>query len=207
MVIDKPQADSELNQEQSSSLTIDDVSKIVNAAISSRLKSFEKQLSDFASKLPQQKEEPQKEEKLTNTAELLKLKQQLENLQKERELEVTKRRDIELKTSLQAQINKIGVPTHLQKALMAQLLHEDKLVSYEDDQIVFHTSTGDLDLESGLKSWSKSEDAKAFLSPLGAKGSGEKSFNKLSTIKSEKPSRSEVAQQLEQAILTGFNEE
>ena len=202
------------NSEQAdtaSSVTMEQVNQAVNAAISNRFKSFEKKFEDFTSKLtnPAQAEEPaKKDEKLSNT-ELLKLKQQFDALKQERDTEVSKRKDSELRNSVKESLLKAGVSTPMIKAAMALLVDSDKVVGYNDeDQIVFKTESGDLDLVSGLKTWAKSEEGKAFVAPKGAQGSGERTFGKTNINTTVKPSRAEVGNMLEEALLGGgFNKE
>jgi len=187
------------------SVTMEQVNQAVNAAISNRFKSFEKKFEEFTSKLsnPQQAEEPKKDEKLSNT-ELVKLKQQFDALKQERDSEVSKRKDFELRNTVKENLIKAGVSTPMIKAAMALLVDSDKIVGYNDDeQIVFKTESGDLDLAVGLKNWSKSEEGKAFVAPRGAQGSGERTFGKTNTNTTVKPSRAEVGNMLEEALLGG----
>lgn len=195
------------NGQESSSLTMEQVNTIVNSAISSRLKSFEKKFEDFAQRLaPQSQEEPKKDEKLSNQ-ELNNLKKQFDALQKERDGEVTKRKDFELRNAVKEQLLAAGVAPHLQKAAMAMLVDSDKVVGYdEDNQIVFKTATGDVDLASGLKNWSRTDEGKAFVAARGTQGSGERSFAKPNNNLSEKLSRTDVGNMLEEALVNGgFN--
>ncbi|HEU4728395.1 MAG TPA: hypothetical protein VFT22_10910 [Kofleriaceae bacterium] len=67
-----------------------------------------------------------------------------------------------------------GIRAH--KAI-GDLVHVSKLVKYESDdsdEIVFVDKDGDIDLDTGIKSWSKTEDAKIYLPPRGASGSGDR---------------------------------
>jgi hypothetical protein len=154
---------------------MDQVSIAINAAISGRLKSFEKRLEEFSTKIaPQPQQEPQDDKKPSN-AELAALKRQFDALQKERDLEVSRRKDSELRTTIKDQLQKTGVAPHLTKAAMAVLVDSDKLVGYnEDGELVFRTSTGDLTVEEGIRSWVKSEEGKSFVQPKGVSGSGER---------------------------------
>jgi hypothetical protein len=191
------------------SITLEQVNQIVNAAISSRFKSFEKKFDEFSTRLatPDHNEEPKKDEKLSNT-ELLNLKKQLEAIQKERDSEVSKRKDTELRTSVKETLLKAGVAPHMIKPALAMLVDSDKVVGYNDeDQVVYRTQTGDLDLDSGLRSWIKSDEGKAFAAPKGALGSGERSFGKSNTNSLVKPSRQEVGAMLEEVLLGNSKEQ
>jgi hypothetical protein len=200
------------NSEQAdtaSSITIEQVNQAINAAISNRFKSFEKKFEEFATKLtpPDKIEEPKKDEKLSN-AEMQALKKQLENIQKERDTEVSNRRNLELRNSVKENLLKAGVSPAMVKAAMAVLVDSDKVVGYDEaDQIVFKSATGDMDLASGLKTWAKSEEGKAFVAPRGAIGSGEKSFGKVNSNTSAKPSRQEVGAMLEEALFAGMKDQ
>ena len=206
------------DQVDQQTLTVEQVNQIVNSAISSRLKSFEKKFDEFATKLTTKPEstEPilqQKEEKVSN-AELLNLKKQFEALKVEKEQETAKRKDLDLRTTVKEHLQKAGVPAHLMKAATAVVIDSDKLVSYnEDDQLVFRSDVGDLDLASGLKQWSKSSDGKVFLAPKNVSGSGEKVSNNQSgsqtKSKSLVPNRQDALASLEAALSEGkfFNQE
>ena len=192
-----------------SSITIEQVNQIVNQAISSRFKSFEKKFDDFTAKLApidKENQEPNKKEEKLSNAELVKVKQQLEAIQKDRDNEVAKRKDFELRNSVKENLLKSGVAPHMVKAAMAMLVDSDKIIGYNDeDQIIYKTATGDVELTSGLKDWVKTEEGKAFVAPKGAIGSGEKTFGKAFTPNSNvKPSRQEVGNMLEEALLTGM---
>lgn len=63
------------------------------------------------------------------------------------------------------------------KGALATLFAEGRIAYDEDDpeSIVFKDSDGSpLDLPTGVKAWAKSEDAKIFLPPSGARGSGDR---------------------------------
>lgn len=52
------------------------------------------------------------------------------------------------------------------------LIDAAKLIRYEDDEPVFMDRDGAVDLETGLAEWAKGEEAKLYLPPRGASGSG-----------------------------------
>jgi len=192
-------------------VTIEQVNQVVNAAISNRFKTFEKKLDEFSTKfqpLPVVQEEPkEKVEKISNL-ELVKLKQQFDAMQKERDSELSKRKDFELRNNVKETLLKSGVSQNLLKAAMAVLIDSDKLIGYnEEDQIVFKTESGEVDLLSGLKTWVKTDEGKSFVAPKGSVGSGEKSFSSKpsnSLNLSAKPSRQEVGNALEEVLLGGW---
>ena len=181
-----------------SSITVEQVNQIVNSAISSRFKSFERKLDEFATNFkPTTQEEPKKEDKFSV------LQRQMEAIQKERDAEVAKRKDTELRTSIKDALVKSGVSPHMVKAAMSVLVDSDKVVGYnDDDQIVFKTATGDLDLANGIKTWAKSEEGKVFVAPRGTQGSGERSFGKPTVNgKTPVPSSDEVGSLLGDFLL------
>ena len=193
------------DQEAPSSLTMDDVSRLVNSAISSRMKSFEKKLEEFTSKLTPQQTEEKPAEKISNL-ELVQLKKQLELIQKERDTEVSKRKDFELRNTVKEQLLKNGVNPNMVKAAMAILVDSDKLVSYnEDNEICWSDKElGKIDLSSGLKNWSKTDEGKSFLAPKSLQGTGSTSRGYQNNIKSnDKLTKTEIGSLLEQALLNG----
>lgn len=62
----------------------------------------------------------------------------------------------------------------MQKAALALLVSEENRVRYDEDgQLVFYESPESyIDLETGIKSWLKTDEAKFVLPPTGALGSG-----------------------------------
>jgi hypothetical protein len=181
--------------------TVDQVAQIVNAAISSRNKNFEKKFEELMGKLAPTEPDTKPGEK--PSAELSKLQKQLADLQAERESEKEKRRDLELRSSVKEKLSSLGIqPTHI-KAAMAVLVDSERSIGYnEDGELVFRTPTGDRDLESGLKAWAKSEEAKLFLPPRGVAGSGEKpAAQQLNRSQGNAPTnREQVGEMLLQAL-------
>ncbi len=174
------------------------VSQQMNAAITQRNSAFEKKMEAMISKLvPQTHQEEDvpapKVAKLPN-AEILAMKQQLDAIKAEKDAEVNKRKETELRTNVREHLTKMGVAPHLIKAAIATLVSEDKLVGYtteeyatDKDRMVFRSKPGPLgeeDLSTGLSKWIKSEEGSGFLSPRGAQGSGDRSYSgKLPTSK------------------------
>jgi hypothetical protein len=160
-------------------VTKEELSQIVNAAISNRNKSFEKKFEEFTSGFKDlMQAKPVEEVKASakqSDPELARALRELEAIKKERDLEKAQGRDLKLRSTVKDELAKLGIqsPTSL-KAAMAILLDADKAVGYEEDEIVFRTEEGATDLASGLKAWAKTEDAKFFLPPKGASGSGSK---------------------------------
>jgi hypothetical protein len=207
MVNDHQDQSGSVNTDQADldALNEEKVNRIVNSAISNRMKSFERKMDEFMGKFTQPTEEkPVKEEKVSNT-ELLQLKRQLEAIQKERDTEVSKRKDTELRNVVKEQLLKAGVNPSMVKAAMAILVDSDKVVGYDEaDQVSWKDNDlGSIDLASGLRNWSKTDEGKSFIAPKLVQGTGAKGFsNKVNKLEN-KLSRSEVGSMLEQALLGG----
>jgi hypothetical protein len=163
------------------------VSQVVNSAISQRNTAFEKKMETMLSKLvPQQAvetEEAIKPGRVPNV-ELMSMKKQLDAMAAEKQAEISRRRETELKNTVKDQLTKAGVSPKLIKAAMATLISEDKLISYtadeyadNKDRIVFKSPSGEEDLVSGLGKYLKSEEGSSFLSPRGTQGSGDRNYN------------------------------
>lgn len=187
--------DEKQNQESEEKLTLDQVSQLVNKAISNRFKSFESKFEEFATKLAPKEEV--KEEKLSEVA---MLKRQLESLVKERDAEKSKRRDVNLRNTVKEQLAAAGVSQQMIKPAMAMLIDSDKLVDYDDDEnLVFKSEEGYQSLQDGIKSWIK-VDGSVFQAPKNVSGSGDMRAYK--AAKSQAPvSDEELGAMLEQVLF------
>lgn len=163
------------------------VSQTVNSAISQRNTAFERKIEALltAKVAPQEQvdESGVKPGRVPN-AELIAMKKQLEDLKAEKQAEVSKNRDSQLRSNLREQLTKAGVAPHLIKAAIATLVDSDKAVSYtseefadDKDRIVFRNGKQEEDLNAGISKWIKSEEGSSFLAPRGAQGSGDRSYN------------------------------
>lgn len=89
-----------------------------------------------------------------------------------------KQRDVSLRQKLTEHLGKIGITdTKQAKGAIALLLDAEKRVRFADDSetLTFKDDDGtEVDLPTGLKSWAKTEDAKIYLPPRGASGSGDR---------------------------------
>ena len=192
-------------------VTEERVAQIVNAALTARNRAFETKLesqfnelkSMFATKSEEAPDTTPKGNKKVSP-EVEALQNQLKMLQGDR----AKARDMQLRTTVKEQLMKAGVnPAHV-KALVALHVDADKTISYADensDEILYKGADSHYTLEQGLGTWLKGEDAKVYLNPKGASGSGDKSYhnNNFSGKTGQKPSRSEVGNLIHQA-LTGL---
>lgn len=175
-------------------VTKEELSTIVNAAISNRNKGFEKRFEEFANELrgalgpakPAEREDP-KTGKAADGGETAALRRELEALKKEREAERAKARDLSLRSRVRDELSKVGITNPL---ALKVLVDADKAVSMssETEDVVFKLNGEELDLSSGLKAWMKTEDAKIFLPPKGATGSGDRPQGSKVAPKQQEPS-------------------
>lgn len=98
-----------------------------------------------------------------------------QRLQEERDAERTKARDIDLRKRVSDHLSKTIPADRLQHAV-GFLVDAQKRVRWNDDasELVFRDRDGDVDLETGLGAWQKSDDAKIYLPPRGPQGSGDR---------------------------------
>lgn len=133
------------------------------------------------SKVPAPPAEEKKDEKLSNQ-EMQKVLAQLQVSQKQLDAERAKRLDTELRNNTKEALTKAGVNPNAIKQAMAVLVDAEKTISWNEDQLVFKTPTGDLSLEEGIVQWAKSNDAKIFLPPKGTSGTGATNFSRASAL-------------------------
>lgn len=104
------------------------------------------------------------------------MRKQVEEQTSRANAEREKARDVALRQKLQDELAKRGVS--YTKQALATLVDSEKRVRWSedgDDSLVFRDSDGaDLDLRTGLDGWAKSEDAKIYMAPRNAAGSGDR---------------------------------
>ena len=103
------------------------------------------------------------------------MKAQLEDRDKQVAEAGARAKHTELRSRVAEELGKVGVTNPmLVKAATSILVTEDKRVQFDEDgQLVFHESPDSvLDIATGIRAWAKSEDAKNFIQPTGAMGSG-----------------------------------
>jgi phosphatidate phosphatase PAH1 len=183
--------------QQTSAVSLDDV----NRAITARFRDFDKkietrlgeQFSSFETKLtemlaakPAEAEgKPAADAKAQSVDEhpavkslqkqLAEIKNKNAEIERLRAEEAQKGRDLAMRGKLTEALASHGIEGTRAKGALALLVDSDKRVSVDaDGTIVFRDGNGDaLDLQTGLKSWAASEDAKLYLPPRGAAGSGD----------------------------------
>lgn len=110
------------------------------------------------------------------------LKKQLDALTKSAEeakqrvvAERAKSRENKLRSTVTEQLTQLGVSPKAIKQALAYLVDGEKRVHYADDEgdeLIYRDDTGDLDISSGLKTWSTSDEAQIYMPARGTAGSG-----------------------------------
>ncbi len=171
--------------------------------------------SELASLLPPPKPEGKPDAKKESAApdpELKKLQDQIGSLTKqaedaraERDTERAKVRDATLRQRVGELLAAAGIEGVRARHAIGLLIDSERAVRWSDDgdSIVFRAGDrGDVDLEAGLRTWLKSDDAKLYLPPKGTQGSGDRPANGgPSTRPSGPPERRDVADGLRRALL------
>lgn len=111
--------------------------------------------------------------------------------------------DQRLRTTLGDALTKVGVEPRYVRQAIALLVDADKRVALSDDgQIVFRDGGAELDLAAGLKDWIKTDEAKIYLAPRGASGSGDRPAGGKPPRNGGPPTVEEIAVKLQQALAT-----
>lgn len=195
-MVEKLQADSAPNTEQGEESNAPKyvTTEQVNSAITARSKKLEennrilleevKQMKEMFMTLQQSKEvetplpkkvEPEVVQKLQE--QVAKMAKENEKVQQEKQAEVSKRMEQEKRQTVRDLLIANDIRPETVKFAMSHLIDSEKLISYDSDgQLVFNGANGESDLESGIKSWTNSEDGKLFRPSKGIKGSGDKSY-------------------------------
>jgi len=164
------------------------VAQIVNQAFSARSKTLKKELSDDMGKNFEGLQKRLDEMSLTkadsrrrkpgeegddpekSTPEFRGMQRQLQDMKSSLE-----ERDRKLAEAVSEELGRNGVtdPRSV-KGAMAILVSDEQRIRYDDDGSLVFVENQDsvLDLSTGIKAWMKSEDAKLYLPPSGAMGSG-----------------------------------
>ncbi len=196
---DPTQGQPEPQSAQDASLTeaqLSQVAELVNKAISSRNKSSEKKFEEFQLALTKKLDESfaafqaapppapvtadGKPKGDAHSPELNAMKKQLAEVQaKMAEAEkataaaIAAKRDQELRARASELLQASGADPKATKYALALLIDSEKRIGYDEEGApVFKDQTGDLPMEAGIKSWLKSDEAKAILPARGVQGSG-----------------------------------
>lgn len=106
---------------------------------------------------------------------LSELKNKAEKAEQERDNERAKTRDSSMRHRVQSALGEHGIDPKYTKHALGHLVDAEKLVRLGDDgeSLIFRDAEGgDLDFATGLKGWVASDEAKIYLPPRGAAGSG-----------------------------------
>lgn len=120
--------------------------------------------------------EEESDPKLNGMArQLAEMKAQLDARDKELAGEKAKQKLAALRQSARDELAKVGVDGLRAKHVLASLEADGKLAHDEDGNPVYNESANSVvDLATGIRAWAKTEDAKIFLPPSGARGSGDR---------------------------------
>jgi hypothetical protein len=196
------------------------VEKTITQTVAQSLDGFMGKLkTDIAALLPapkpEPKPEPAKKEKDPGVADLeLKklqeqiatLTQQAEQARSERDSERAKVRDSTLRQKLGEALAAAGIDGLRARHAIGVLVDAEKRVRWLDDgdAIVFRAGDRDeVDLESGVRTWLKTDDAKLYLPPKGTQGSGDRPVGTgpSQTTTNGPPDRKAAAEGLRRALL------
>jgi hypothetical protein len=105
------------------------------------------------------------------------LTRQAEEARGERDAERDRARDSQLRQRVTEALSGVGIEGVRARHALGLLVDAERRVHWSDDgeSILFRTDAHDeLDLTSGVREWLKTEDAKLYLPPRGAAGSGDR---------------------------------
>ncbi|GAC1576967.1 MAG: hypothetical protein NVS3B7_10090 [Candidatus Elarobacter sp.] len=106
---------------------------------------------------------------------LSELRNKAERVEQERDAERAKTREASMRQRVQSALAEHGVDPKYAKHALGHLVDATKLVRLGEDgeSLIFRDAEGaDIDFATGLKSWVASDEAKIYLPPRGAAGSG-----------------------------------
>jgi len=187
-------------------VTVEQVNQIINSAITARNRALESKLDAQFSELKNLMAPQAPEAEPTSKVGKVDAKTQLlESKLQRMEMERTRRRDVELRSAIKDHLMQAGVNPAAIKALVAMHVDADKTVSYasdDSDEIVVKANDSVYSLTDGMNNWLKSDDAKIYLAPKGATGSGDRSYSKTNNTNTtgKPPSRQQVGSMLMQAF-------
>ncbi len=170
---------------------------MVNSAITSRDKRFEKQLGEKFDALMEKLAAPAAKPKVVDPDAdpddppgkgkskdimLASIQRQLEEMKQRAEAadqlaqqERSKNRDIERRRIVGESLQAIGVTDPVRQRHAIAYLDSEKRVTYRDDEsdeLVWHDGASEMAFAVGLRSWARTDDAKHFMNPTNARGSG-----------------------------------
>ena len=103
------------------------------------------------------------------------MKAQLEERDKQVAEAGARAKHAELRSRVAEELGKVGVTNPMMvKAATSILVTDDKRVQFDEEGQLVYVESADsvLDIATGIRAWAKSDDAKNFIAPSGAMGSG-----------------------------------
>jgi hypothetical protein len=137
--------------------------------------------------------------------EMADMRKRLEKADTDRELERKKSLDTALRQTLAENLLAAGVDATRQKHALGYLVDATRSVYYNDDgKIVFRGVDGlEHDLNDGLSAWVTSDDAKIYLPPRGATGSGDRGGGSASPPSGQPDRKQQAANTIIKSLLEG----
>jgi hypothetical protein len=132
------------------------------------------------------------------------LTKQADDARTERDAERAKMRDATLRQRLTDALATAGIDGVRARHAVGLLVDAEKRVRWSDDgdAVLFRRAEDDdVELGEGLKHWLKTDDAKLYLPPRGATGSGDRPGAATPRAPNEPPTRGDVADGLRRALL------
>jgi hypothetical protein len=184
------------------------IGKTIGDSVGALAKSMKEELAALVSKPEPQADDKRKKD--AESPELKKLQEQIASLTKqaedaraERDAERARARDTMLRQKLAEALGTAGIEGVRAKNAIGVLVDAEKRLRWSDDgeAILFRNGDREDELPVGLKDWLKTEDAKLYLPPRGASGSGDRPGAAPPRASSGPPSRADVAEGLRRALL------
>lgn len=166
---------------------IGSLSENLSGTLKSQLEEISKQLKPVEEVKPSKKEVDSQNE-LHNNPQFKAMQAELEAMKKASLLasqkaqeERAKSREMQMRSHLSETLSKQGVPADRLKHAVGFLVNVTNSVSYSEDnedEVVFKSQDGELDLASGVKQFLKSDDGKLYLPARAINGSGDRASGK-----------------------------
>lgn len=122
---------------------------------------------------------PKDPEVIALKSELTKIKNQMLESERRAQAEVAKRREVEMRQLVTEKLAAHGIDGARAKHALGYLVDVAKTVVLDESgNVSFRGSDGDpIDVETGIKSWVATDEAKIYLPPRGTTGSGDRTIN------------------------------
>ena len=189
------------------------IEKTLGESLTASLTAFGGKMKEELTALLPPKPEPKEEKKKEAPAnpdlkkfedQIAALTKQADEARSERDEERRKMRDATLRQKLTDALATAGIDGVRARHAVGLLVDAEKRVRWSDDgdAVLFRRAEDDdVELGEGIKSWLKSDDAKLYLPPRGATGSGDRPGRATPRTPAEPPTRGDVADGLRRALL------